>query len=855
MSDVFAVLIWWLLLQAMGLVALPLAFRLLRWLPDRGYSVAKPAGLLMGNYVLWLLGTLGWLRNSEGGIILAFAIVAACGLWVYWRWDDGPRLVAWLREHRWQIIAYEAVLLAAFVFWAVFRAHNPDLFTTEKPMEFAFMNAIRRSQTFPPPDPWLSDFGISYYYFGYVMMSTLTKLSGVAPGVAFSLTNAMWFALTAAGAFGIVANLAAASREMTRRAVIATGLLGALFVAIMGNLQGPLEVAHANGIGSAEFWRWLDIQEINTAPQPVAPGAVRWPFCDACSHPRGVWWFWRASRVLHNYPIGSDRGNPADYTEMIDEFPFFSFFLGDNHPHVLALPYALMSLALAFNLFRMAPIAASSSDSSSGSGSGWRQWFWKTAPIGVMYPLFLGGLSFLNTWDFPIHVLIAVLAWSLGRWMAGQLRIARLAADGFWMLVACGLLGILAYLPFYVGFRSQAAGILPNIFWPTPLPQFLVMFGTFLVIAAVFIAAALSRLVRERRLSAARAAAGSLSYGAGLVVGTAIVATAATLLVVAVSAGARSKLDEWTGDAGASGLSLTQAVVERLGAFGVPLLLGVMMSAVWMILRSERRATADSPDAESAAPFTTLLFGVGALLTFAVEYVYILDFFGTRMNTVFKLYYQAWALWGVASANAVCHLWRSADRLTRPMARFGFAAATIVMVGGGLVYPLLALPSGTRLGWQGVASLDATTPTREASADEAAAADWLSRNASAQAVVLEAVGASYRADTSRLSAWTGVPTVVGWDYHEFQWRGTYDDISPRAPDVDQIYQSIDPLVAVNLMKKYGVTYVYVGESETSKYPPQSLAKFGQFMDVVFQQGGSTIYRLRGMPAGELAGSN
>jgi len=357
MSDAVAVLIWWLLLQAMGWAALPLVFRLLRWLPDRGYTVAKPAGLLLGNYVLWLFGTLGWLRNTEGGILIAFGIVALLSAWVYRRWDDSSKLTDWIRAHARWVIAYEVVFLAALAGWAIFRAHNPDLSSTEKPMEFAFMNAIRRSPIFPPHDPWLSGFAVSYYYFGYVMMSTLTKLSGVASGVAFGLSNALWFALTAAGAFGIVANLAAASKRATQTVVIGAGLLGALFVPMLGNFEGPLEVAHANGIGSAEFWRWLDILDLNTPPIPKLPGEVRWPFCDACQHPdpaRGGWWFWRASRVVHDYPLGSNRSNPAEYQELIDEFPFFSFLLGDMHPHVLALPFTLMSLALALNLFQMA---------------------------------------------------------------------------------------------------------------------------------------------------------------------------------------------------------------------------------------------------------------------------------------------------------------------------------------------------------------------------------------------------------------------------------------------------------------------------------------------------------------------
>ena len=68
------VLIWYLWLQILGLVALPLAYRFFRWLPDRGYVFARPLGLLLVSYVLWLGGSLGLLRNSVGGIL--FSIVA-----------------------------------------------------------------------------------------------------------------------------------------------------------------------------------------------------------------------------------------------------------------------------------------------------------------------------------------------------------------------------------------------------------------------------------------------------------------------------------------------------------------------------------------------------------------------------------------------------------------------------------------------------------------------------------------------------------------------------------------------------------------------------------------------------------
>ncbi len=179
------------------------------------------------------------------------------------------------REQRTLFIAYEIVFAVALIGWAIFRAHSPDLSTTEKPMEFAFFNAINRSATFPPLDPWLSGYAIAYYYFGYVMMSVLHKLTGVTAGITFSLSNAFWFALAAASAFGVVANLVLLFKEKARIAAIVFATLGAVMLALMGNFQGPLEVAHANNIGSPEFWRWLDILEIN-GPAVQNPPDVPW---------------------------------------------------------------------------------------------------------------------------------------------------------------------------------------------------------------------------------------------------------------------------------------------------------------------------------------------------------------------------------------------------------------------------------------------------------------------------------------------------------------------------------------------------------------------------------------------------
>ncbi len=113
---------------------------------------------------------------------------------------------------------------------------------------------------------------------------------------------------------------------------IGFGLLGAWAVTIAGNLEGFFEVLHSRGLGSDAFWGWLDIKDL---AQASVTGS--W-------YPTDNWWWWRASRVIHDKdPLGRS-------VEVIDEFPFFSFLLGDMHPHVLALPFVLLALGLALNL-------------------------------------------------------------------------------------------------------------------------------------------------------------------------------------------------------------------------------------------------------------------------------------------------------------------------------------------------------------------------------------------------------------------------------------------------------------------------------------------------------------------------
>ncbi|MEJ2750839.1 MAG: DUF2298 domain-containing protein, partial [Anaerolineae bacterium] len=287
-SDLFAAFRWWAALMIIGAAATPLTFFLFRRLPDRGYAFVKLVGLLIVSYLFWLLGSLGFLGNNLGGILFALLILISLSVWAITRLmqpkvadDETFRL----QDYKSQIIITELIFAVLFAVWVWVRAQNPAISATEKPMEFAFLNGIGRSDAFPPVDPWLSGFAISYYYFGYVMVSVLARVTAVSEPIAFNLAIAWLVAGTGTAAFGLVYNLvmglnrrdaedaeeddseeeftllvldpddnyhapklSALSRQ--RRLALVLGLIAAIALPIAGNLEIGLEVLHASGAGS-----------------------------------------------------------------------------------------------------------------------------------------------------------------------------------------------------------------------------------------------------------------------------------------------------------------------------------------------------------------------------------------------------------------------------------------------------------------------------------------------------------------------------------------------------------------------------------------------------------------------------
>ncbi|MCC7205861.1 MAG: glycosyltransferase family 39 protein, partial [Anaerolineae bacterium] len=211
-QPVLSVAAWWLAMLAFGWAVWPILYFLLPALPDRAYPFAKIAGLLLVSWIAWVGGSLKFLTWSQGGLFLIMLAVAAFSAALVWR--RRVEFFAYVRQNIRHLIVIEGITLLLFVAFLLVRLGNPDLWAQtlggEKPMNFAYFNAVLRSTVFPPYDPWYAGGYMNYYYYGYVLVGAPVKLLGIMPSVAYNLIVPTLFALTGIGAFSLAFNLAAA---------------------------------------------------------------------------------------------------------------------------------------------------------------------------------------------------------------------------------------------------------------------------------------------------------------------------------------------------------------------------------------------------------------------------------------------------------------------------------------------------------------------------------------------------------------------------------------------------------------------------------------------------------------------
>ncbi|MFB0545345.1 MAG: DUF2298 domain-containing protein, partial [Anaerolineae bacterium] len=607
-SSALAVFIWWLALEILGLLAWPLAFTVFKHLSDRGYILAKSLGLLFVAYLVWLSASLHFLRNTLPTALLALYLLSFLSFCLLWR--NQERIWAFWKEKWLLVIINEALFTLAFLLFVGIRLLNPDLWQPwlggEKMMEFAFLNAILKSPYFPPYDPYFAGGYINYYYYGQFIVTLVIKLTGIEPSVAFNLAIPMLFALTVANAFCVGYNLMMGKnldRGDTLQAPrpsggmikgLMGGLLTSISVAVLGNLDSMMQIVRNLGIiGGLDFQS--DIPGLGGLVRAV-PGVIK----VLQGHPLPPFDYWAPTRVI-------------PFT--INEFPFFSFLFADLHPHMIAIPFAILFAALALNLMLKGNNGSTTLKASLRTGK-------LEDILGLaVIPLCLGALAVINTWDFPTYLGLILCAFALREY----LRLGRVRWIALLVFAALAFFSsLLLYWPFFAYYQAIAVG-LGTVKGRTDVGPFLAIWGFFLFVTITFLLVELT--TRRARLGVLR------------------------LL--------RLVLRRW--EELPRFAELYGALVRRprpsyflaLYALGILLVIvvGLVLLGYWVLalLISSLALTALLLMRREASPgelFTCLLIFAGLLVLIGCELFYMKDFLGgseyRRMNTLFKFYIQVW---------------------------------------------------------------------------------------------------------------------------------------------------------------------------------------------------------------------
>ena len=834
---------WWIFFEIIGWIVFPIYYSLFRNQFDKGYSFSKTIALLIWGYFYWIGNTFGIIGNSQAGAIFTLLMVLFISVIYLSKNKCISEIIVWVKDNKKIIISIEVLFLFSVFFMVLMRGANAEIIGTEKPMELTFINGILRSKSFPPNDPWLSGYSISYYYFGYLMVSAIIKVIGTNSGVAFNLVLIFWFALISIGSFGILLNLLAGKSQQINEKlsgkqinkILLSSLIAPLFLLILSNGEGMLELIHSRGLFwktnpsggmDSDFWRWIDIKELSEPP----PLPLDWKI----GRSGGTWW-WRASRVLQDYTLqGQSR-------EVIDEFPFFSFFLGDLHPHVLAMPFVLLCIFSGYAFF------INKNEQHSGLLENIFL-FWK-CKFNWFFAFVLGSLIFLNTWDFPVYFgLTAIILFF--KTYRKKVPIRRIIVENLIVLFSLGISCILFYSPFLLSFSSQAGGILPSLVFQSRSIHLFIMFLPFVIILLIYLISGYGLKLTISQI-----------FKNWMIVLVGYVSVLIISLIIPVISEATPKffssfqefsirnyenafkkslqqnLSFLTIYGASDSNQLITGTISKILSDPIGLLIILTsFSIVISIGISFLRNTNHKIKISKQDLFVGCLVFLGIGLVLFPEVFYLRDQFGWRMNTIFKFYYQTWILLSISSAYAISQF----GTIESSFLKIGIKVVCLLGIFSGLIYPISAIKERIiRLGNEKF-TLDGNQYLEKSNPDEFEAISML--DLANYGVVSEAVGGSYT-NFGRISKLSGLPTVLGWPGHELQWRGGSTEIGSREIDIKELYSTNNWISAKSTLDKYNIQYVYIGDLERTIYQV-SEEKFKLNLPIYFENQSVVIYEYK-----------
>ncbi len=795
-------LAWYLVISLLGLFTWPLLRLFLPGLHDKGYPLSRLTGLLLLAYMAWLIASIGG-QYSRISIIACYLVVMAAGSTAFY--FQKKAILDELTTSKKYFLIVEGIFLLLFLIDLGIRLGNPDLWHParggERPMDFSYLNAVLKSSTFPPYDPWYAGGYINYYYWGFVLVGTPIKLLGIVPSIAYNFVLPTLFALLGIGGFSVVWNLMQAIKkdeETTERHYLpyVAGFAASAGLVLMGNLGTLQLIYHAlqKMVVSGEA-----VEALGTSVFQHLVWGIQGLGKMLSGQPLPIGWgeyYWWPSRVMPNGDLA------------ITEFPLFTFLYSDLHAHMIALPLTLLVIAWSLSTLLVRNL---------------KSWAWLvTLAFGG---LVIGVLRPTNTWDFPTYLALGsiITGYSIFRYFdvgdKYKFGLSPLIQKGFAALLGIGLLIGFAFAffqPFAAWYGLAYSEVSQWTNEKTPIWSYWTHWGVFLFVIV-------SWMFWETRQWLAQTPLSQLPK---------IKPYLPAIEIAAI---------------GAAGIWLVLQFYLKVQVawFAFPL-------AVWALVLLLRP---DQPDVKRLILF---MIGTGLVLTLIVEFIVLSGDIG-RMNTVFKFYLQVWVLFTVSAAAGLGWILSEFDQWGK-FGKMVFQTGAIILVAGALFFTMTASNDKIRdriapnipFTFDSITYMNYSTYWDQVQLDlnkDYRAIRWMQENVQGSPVIVEGNTPEYRWGT-RYTIYTGLPGVVGWSWHQRQQRALFPGewVSGRIDEITNFYNTPDLFAAKDFLTKYSVKYIVVGQMERNMYTLVGITKFvngdGHLWNAVYTDDDTVIYEVK-----------
>ncbi|HCG90690.1 MAG TPA: hypothetical protein DEZ08_02470 [Dehalococcoidia bacterium] len=789
MSSINGAFRWLFTLELICLIFVPIVFVAFKFLPDKGYGLNKLFGLFILSYFVWLVTSLELFEYGRSLIWSTVAVITSLSGYIIWK--KHLELANYIRNNWKYILALELIFIISFIAFLFIRMNNPDLWHPwrggEKPMEFAYFNALIKTTMFPPYDPWMSGTVMNYYYWGYVPLSVLSIMSNVIPSISFNLSIITLFSCSCALTFALGTNVYFGINKVNSDSFLAKGsslgpiymgLLSVIIVLVAGNLDGFLQIvsliyeASIAGFGNVpinfDYWR---SSRIIPLLNPL---------------PNQYLMFWLPIQEMYPSPH-------------ITEFPFFTFLFADLHAHLIAIPFGLMVLLLGINVYATPS----------------KMWF---SIVSVsLFGLGVGGLFAINSWDYPTYCLLGLIILFLRAFFIKNTERPFTSAALLGILFV--LVGYVAFLPFHIGFDSGNASLTGSV-WATPISDYIIIKAMPIASIIAFVIALTLRRPRVWLKNPLMRSSKRMLITLGI--------GAVSLIFLCV-----------------------------VGFYLIPLLIFLILMV--LLIMYDLMSNPLDKTSYKWIFLACVLMVYSLCIDFGVELIRYDNDIG-RMNTLFKLYLQSWVISGVSTVALIYLFFKSFMNTRKNATTIVLAIGIFAVCSCALMYPLFSVSARVSDRFvPTVLSLNGTTFFDKAShqeknveidlSDDIAMIEWIQANIKGTPVIVEAVGDQYRWN-SRISSYTGLPTVLGWPWHQMQQKSNiHPEISRRVFDVNLLYNTPDISIKLSVINKYGIDFIIIGQLEKIYYDQNSLNKFylledQGFLEPVYKERGSVIFKVQ-----------